>query len=404
MAIFKYTAVNDANNSISGSMEAHSRSEVVNSLRERGYFPTDIGEESALSKDIDFNFLNKITLKEISLFCRQFAFTLQSGTPMLRCLELSIAQTSNKKLVEILRRVKEEVSRGRLLSDALRYEDGIPKLMVSMIEAGEGSGNLDYVMTELSEYYMKLYKQKQKVSSATMYPKIILVFAFIVVTFLLIFIVPQFVTNLAQTGGELPLPTKIIMWISDVIASYWYIVLLISGIAIGFKKTVLDKDPKFILWRDERKISGKLFGPINKQLMASRFANTLYILNNAGMPILNSLETSTKVLENAYVDEKMDHAKEDIKRGNLIGKTLEDLDVFPIMLTQMITVGEETGSLDELLKKTSTFYDGEAEHAIEKMISLIEPLLIMGLAGVVLVIVLSIMLPMFNMMDAIQGM
>lgn len=403
MAIFKYTAVNDANNSISGSMEAHSRSEVVVSLRERGYFPTDIGEESALSKDLDFNFLNKISLKEISLFCRQFAFTLQSGTPMLRCLELSIAQTSNKKLVEILRRVKEEVSRGRLLSDALRYEDGIPKLMVSMMEAGEGSGNLDYVMTELSEYYMKLYKQKQKISSATMYPKIIMVFAVIVVTFLLIFIVPQFVNNLADAGGELPLPTKIIMWISNVISSYWYIVLLLVGIATGFKKTVLDKDPKFILWRDERKISGRLFGQINKQLMASRFANTLYILNNAGMPILNSLETSTKVLENAFVDEKMDHAKEDIKRGNLIGKTLEDLDVFPIMLTQMITVGEETGSLDELLKKTATFYDGEAETAIEKMISLIEPLLIMGLAGVVLVIVLSIMLPMFNMMDAIQG-
>lgn len=404
MAIFKYTAVNDANNSISGSMEAHSRSEIVNSLRDRGYYPTDIGEESALSKDLDFNFLNKLSLKEISLFCRQFAFTLQSGTPMLRCLELSIAQTSNKKLVEILRRVKEEVSRGRLLSDALRYEDGIPKLMVSMMEAGEGSGNLDYVMAELSEYYMKLYKQKQKISSATMYPKIIMVFAVIVVTFLLIFIVPQFVTNLAQTGGELPLPTKIIMWISDVISSYWYIVLLISGITMGFKKTVLDKDPKYKLWRDERKISGRLFGQINKQLMASRFANTLYILNNAGMPILNSLETSTKVLENTYVDEKMDHAKEDIKRGNLIGKTLEDLDIFPIMLTQMITVGEETGSLDELLKKTSVFYDGEAETAIEKMISLIEPLLIIGLAAVVLVIVLSIMLPMFNMMDAIQGM
>lgn len=404
MAIFKYTAVNDQNNSISGSMEANSRGEVVVSLRERGYFPTDIVEESALNKNLDFNFFNKITLKELSLFCRQFAFTLQSGTPMLRSLDLSIAQTSNKKLVEVLRRVKEEVSRGRLLSDALRYEDGIPSLMVSMIEAGEGSGNLDYVMAELSEYYMKLYKQKQKISSATMYPKIIMVFAVLVVTFLLLFVVPQFVNNLAEAGGELPLPTKIVLWVSNIISSYWYIVLLLAGISIAIKKLILDKDPKFIVWRDKRSISGRLFGQINKQIMASRFANTLYILNNAGMPILKSLETGTKVLENAFVDEKMQYAKEDIKRGNLIGKTLEDLDVFPIMLTQMITVGEETGSLDELLKKTSKFYDGEAESAIEKMISMIEPLLIIGLASVVLVIILAIMLPMFNMMDAIQGM
>lgn len=404
MAIFRYSAVNDSNHAISGSMEANSSKEVVTSLRERGYYITDIQGESALNKDIDLNFLKKITLKDLALFSRQFAFTLQSGMPMLRCVELCIEQTENKVLQDVLRRAKEEIKRGRALSDALKYEDGIPDFMVNMITAGEASGNLDTVMYEVSEYYDKLYKQQRKIKSATAYPKMIGVFAVLIVTFLLIFVVPQFVNNLAATGGELPLPTKIILAISNFVSAYWYIVLLIGIAAIAFKKLVLDKDGNFVLWRDKNKITGPLFGSINAQIMASRFANTFYILNNSGMSILKSLEIATNVLENSYIESKMEYAKEDIKRGNLIGKTIEDLDIFPIMLTQMITVGEETGALDALLKKTAEYYDGEAEAAVDKMISMIEPLLIIGLAGIVLVIIIAIMLPMFNMMDAVQKM
>ncbi|MGL5150626.1 MAG: type II secretion system F family protein, partial [Clostridium sp.] len=177
MANFKYVAVNSNNVSIQGAMESHSRQEVVNSLRERGYYPIEITEESALNKDVELSFLNRVTLKDLSMFCRQFGFAMQAGTPMLRALELSITQSDNKALKDILKRVREQVQKGRLLSDALKYEDKIPPLMVSMIAAGEASGKLDYVMMELSEYYKKLYKQKQKVSSATMYPKVVLAFA-----------------------------------------------------------------------------------------------------------------------------------------------------------------------------------------------------------------------------------
>lgn len=404
MAVFKYTAVNDSNVTINGSMEAMTRQDVVNNLRERGYYPTDIGTEGALGKDVDLSFLSKVTLKDLALFSRQFAFTLQSGTPMLRCLELCITQTSNKLLQDILRRAKEEVKRGRALSDALKYEEQIPEFMINMVKAGEASGNLDLVMYEMSEYYDKLYRQQRKIKSATAYPKIVSVFAVLIVIFLLVFVVPSFIENLSEAGGELPLPTKIIVGISGFISSFWYLILIIAGVAVAFKKIILEKDQNFILWRDKNKITGPLFGRINAEIMASRFANTFYILNNSGMPILNSIDIATKVLENAYVEDKMQYVKEDIKRGNLIGKTIEDIDIFPLMLTQMITVGEETGSLDEILKKTAEYYDGEAEAAVDKLISMIEPLLIIGLAGVVLVIILSIMLPMFNMMDAVQQM
>lgn len=404
MPKYNYVAVNDQNHKITGSMEVNTRQEVVVSLRERGYFLTDISEDGSLNKDVDLPFLGKVGLKELTLFCRQFAFTLQSGTPMLRCIELCLSQTENKRLKETLARVKEEVKRGRALSDALKYEEDIPEFMVHMVRAGEASGNLDTVMYEMSEYYDKLYKQQRKVKSATAYPKVVMLFAIVIVVFLLTFVVPSFVDSLSQAGGTLPLPTVIVLGISNFIKSYWYIVLLIALAIFAVKKIILDKDPNFILWRDKTKLKMPLFGDINLQVLASRFASTLYILNNSGMPILNSIEIATNVLENEYVSSKMEYVKEDIKKGNLIGKTIEDSDVFPLMLTQMITVGEETGSLDSILKKTSEYYDGEASAAIDKLISLIEPLLIIGLAGIVLVIILAIMLPMFNMMDAVQKM
>lgn len=404
MAVFTYRAVNDSNNVINGKMEANSSKEVTLNLRERGYYITELSEESALNKDVEFDFLKKITLKDLALFSRQFAFTLQSGMPMLRCIELCIEQTEKKTLQDVLRRAKEEIKRGRALSDALKYEDGIPDFMVNMILAGETSGNLDTVMYEVSEYYDKLYKQQRKISSATAYPKVVGVFAVLIVAFLLAFVVPQFVSNLESAGAALPLPTVIVMAAGTFVTNYWYLVILIVVAAIAIKKLVLNKDENFILWRDKNKITGPLFGKINAQIIASRFANTFYILNASGMSILKALEIATSVLENRYVEERMEYAKEDIKRGNLIGKTIEDLDIFPLMLTQMITVGEETGSLDALLKKTAEYYDGEAEAAVDKLITMIEPLMIIGLAAVVLVIILAIMLPMFNMMDAVQTM
>ncbi|MEG0238490.1 MAG: type II secretion system F family protein [Clostridium sp.] len=404
MAVFKYVAINNENVTIKGTLEAQSKKEVVKSLRERGYYPTELIQEGIGNKDIEINLFNKITLKDLSLFCRQFSFTLEAGTPMVRALELSIAQCHNKKLKEVLIRTKEQVQRGRSFADALRFEEDIPNLMVSMIEAGEASGRLEFVMSELAKYYEKQYKQKQKVSSATMYPKVVLTFAVLIVMAMMTFVVPQFIENLKSAGAELPLPTKLLVLISNVFKKYWFILLIIVGIYIAFKKLVLDKDPNYIRKSDENSIKGPLFGSINRQLVAARFANTFAILNASGIGLITGIDIAGKVLENKFIEERLDIAKEDIKKGNPIGKTIEDLEVFPLMLTQMITIGEETGTLDDILRKTSDYYDGEVEYATEKLVTLIEPLLIVGLSVIVLFIITSIMLPMFSMMDAIKVM
>ena len=403
MAIYKYEARNVEGVAISGTLEAQAKSEVVNSLRQRGYFPTKIFIEDK-SKDINIELFNKVTLKDLSLFCRQFAFVVQSGTPMLRAVELSMQQTENKKLKEILGRVYDQVQKGRSLSDAFKFEEEIPDLMVNMIAAGEASGRLEYIMNELSEYYRKQYKQKQKVSQATMYPKIIVVFTVVVVGFLLVKVVPDFVQNLASTGGELPIFTQILVIVGEFAKKTWIFFLIAGLLAYGYKVFFLNKDEAYKIKSGKRSLEGRVFGRINRQLVAGRFANTFAILTSSGLGVIQALEISGQVLENAYIEKKLNEAKEDVKKGHAIGKTIEDLNIFPIMLTQMITVGEEKGALEDILVKTSEFYDGEVEAAIEKMTTMIEPILIMVLAVVVLFIVMALLLPMFNMMDAVKGM
>lgn len=400
MPVFNYEAKNINGQVIKNKMEAYTKEEVIASIRARGYFPITVQKEgTGLNKEINLDIFDKVELKDIAMFCRQFAFAIQSGTNMLRCIEITIEQCENKKLKTILKRVRQQVEKGRSLSEALKYESEIPNLMINMIQAGEVSGRLDYIMNELSIYYDKAYKQKQKINQATIYPKLVVIFAIIIVGFLITTVVPSFVENLADVGGELPLPTALLMGISNFMTSNFLIVIAVAAIIFGFKKLVLDKDPMILEKRGKRKLRGKLFGAINRQLIAGRFANTFSILSSSGVNVIKSLELTALVLENKYVEKKLNQAKEDIQRGNEIGKTIEDLNLFPVMLTQMITVGEETGQLEEIMKKTSEFYDGEVEMAIQKLTTMIEPLLLIGLSVVVLFIILAMMLPMFNMMD-----
>ena len=403
MPVFLYEAKSVDGTTIKNKMDAQTREEVFASLRQRGYYPTIVKEEgTGLNADVDLAMFEKVKLKDLALFCRQFAFILQAGLPMLKAIQLSSEQCESAKLKEILGRVYKKVEKGRALSDSLRHEDGIPDLMINMIEAGEASGKLDQIMMELSVYYNKLYKQQQKISSATMYPKIVISFSIIVVIALVTFVVPSFVKTLNSLGGELPLITKALISISGLITNYWFVWIAITIVIVGFNKLVLSKDENIIEKRAKKSIQGKVFGLINRQLLAGRFANTLAVLSSSGVGIIQALEITAKILENRYVEKKLDVAIKDIKKGNAIGKTIEDLNVFPRMLTQMITLGEETGQLEEMLKKTSDFYDGEVETAIEKMISAIEPIFIVVLGGVVLFIVLALMLPMTSIMHAIK--
>ncbi|MCR6514822.1 type II secretion system F family protein, partial [Clostridium sp. LY3-2] len=263
MPVYSYQARNIQGTIINGTLDAQTREEVVNSLRQRDYFPLKI-EVDKKERDINIDLFNKVTLKDLSLFCRQFAFVIQSGTPMLRAVELSMQQTEKKKMKEILGRVHEKIQRGRSFSDSLRFEEDIPDLMINMIEAGEASGKLDYIMNELSEYYKKQYKQKQKVAQSTLYPKIVIVFATVIVGFLLVYVVPDFANNLAAAGGELPIFTKLLISFGNLVSKIWIIILAALAGLYGFKKLVLDKDLNYRINSGKRSLNGRVFGSINR--------------------------------------------------------------------------------------------------------------------------------------------
>ncbi len=401
MAIYKYKAKNMQGDVIEGSLEVASKELLMENIRSKGYFPIKIEIEKG--NDIEINlFKKKINLKELSILARQLGFLMRSGVSITKSLEIAHDQSQNKRMKEILAKCLEEVNKGRSLSECLSDEKDFPKLMINLIKAGEISGRLDTVMLELSEYYKKLYKQKQKISQATIYPKILVGFSILVVTFLLAFVVPEFVNNLISGGGEIPVVTKALVVIGDLIKNnIIYIVGFVVGIVLA-KKFVLDKNANFRIFMGKLVITAKGFGPLNKQIIAGRFASTFSMLMASGVSVIETIDILGQVLENDYVQKKLAEGREEIQKGQPIGTTIQELNVFPLMLTQMITVGEETGVLDEIMIKTAEFYENEVEVAIEKLISMIEPILIISLAFVVLFIVLAIMLPLMSMIDTVM--
>lgn len=401
MAIYKYKAKNMQGDVIEGSLEVASKELLMENIRSKGYFPIKIEIEKG--NDIEINlFKKKINLKELSILARQLGFLMRSGVSITKSLEIAHDQSQNKRMKEILAKCLEEVNKGRSLSECLSDEKDFPKLMINLIKAGEISGRLDTVMLELSEYYRKLYKQKQKISQATIYPKILVGFSILVVTFLLAFVVPEFVNNLISGGGDIPVVTKALVVIGDLIKNN---IIYITGFVVGIvlaKKFVLDKNENFRIFMGKLVITAKGFGPLNKQIIAGRFASTFSILMASGVSVIETIDILGQVLENDYVQKKLAEGREEIQKGQPIGTTIQELNVFPLMLTQMITVGEETGVLDEIMIKTAEFYENEVEVAIEKLISMIEPILIISLAFVVLFIVLAVMLPLMSMIDTVM--
>ncbi|WP_288478736.1 type II secretion system F family protein [uncultured Clostridium sp.] len=401
MAIYKYKAKNMQGDVIEGSLEVANKELLMENIRSKGYFPIKIEIEKG--NDIEINlFKKKINLKELSILARQLGFLMRSGVSITKSLEIAHDQSQNKRMKDILAKCLEEVNKGRSLSECLSDEKDFPKLMINLIKAGEISGRLDTVMLELSEYYKKLYKQKQKISQATIYPKILVGFSILVVTFLLAFVVPDFVKNINSGGGEIPIVTLALMTIGEFIKNN---VIYIAGFVVGIvlaKKFVLDKNENFRIFMGKLVITAKGFGPLNKQIIAGRFASTFSILMASGVSVIETIDILGQVLENDYVQKKLAEGREEIQKGQPIGTTIQELNVFPLMLTQMITVGEETGVLDEIMIKTAEFYENEVEVAIEKLISMIEPILIISLAFVVLFIVLAIMLPLMSMIDTVM--
>lgn len=400
MATFLYEAKNIQGEIVTGKMEGVDTSSVVTTLRQNNLYPVSIRLENNNILNSDIGQFEKISMRDIAIFCRQFSFTISSGMSILKALEVIKQQTENKRFKSILGDVFIDVERGKSLSDAMKEHKEMPDMLVNMIRVGEVSGNLDKVMLKMADYYDNEYKQQQKVKNALTYPIVLCIFAIAVVLLLVVKVLPTFTDMIEQTGGgKLPGPTRVVMSISNFIISKWWLILIIVLLLIYIPKFLRRNNLDFSKKIDSYKLKKPIFGKINKKIVSAQFARTFATLVSSGVSVIESMDICSNIIENSVIKNALIDSNEEIKKGESVAVSLEEKEVFPLMLTQMIKIGEDTGTLDNILEKTAEFYDSEVESAIAQLTTIIEPIIIVILAVVVGFIIASILLPMFQMYD-----
>lgn len=400
MPDFSYTAKNIEGEVVRGTYEAAGKTEIIRMLRQRGYFPIFI-ERQANSKDVaDLGIFNKVTVKDISVFCRQFSTLTAAGLPLISILDLLSKQTLNRSLKKDLVEIAEDVRTGRSLSSSLKNRKNFPALLVSMIEVGETGGTLDSVLSSMAVHYEKDNKLKQKIKTAMTYPIIVLSVTMAVVYFLLTNVVPVFVGMFQGAGIELPLPTRTLLDLSAFFVAYgiWLILSLIVFVLL-FRYAVSTADGRYF-WH-KTLLRMPMVGKLISYVLSASFTRTMAMLLTAGVPLLDAIDMVKKVLANAVAEKALTEVSESVRLGGSLWSSMEQANLFPIMVTHMIRVGEESGSLDDVLNKTASFFEEESESYMIKLTTLMEPALILVLGAVVIFVVLAIALPMFDMMGMI---
>ncbi len=402
---YAYRVRDNAGKVVEGQLEADSQQLLVAKLRSMGYVPIDVKEQrsESLARDVKIPGLTgRIKLKDVAVFSRQFATMINSGLSLLRALYILAEQTENKALADTVNQVRIDVEKGSSLSAALaKHPKAFNRLYVSMVKAGEIGGVLDSVLVRLADTIEKQVELRRKVKSAMTYPAVVAVLVFLIVTAMMLFIIPMFKGLYTELGGELPLPTKILIGISSTCKKFWYVIILSEvGAVVGFRRW-MNSDEGRKRW-DALKLHVPVFGGLVRKTALARFARTLGALVRSGVPILESLDIVAETSGNHVVAVAVRDAQIGVKQGEGLASRLEQHDVFPPMVVQMMSVGEETGAIDEMLDKIADFYDQEVEATVAALTSLIEPLLIVVMGIAVGSMVIALYLPMFNIIKLIK--
>ncbi len=386
-----------------GTLESDSTTLVANKLRQMGYVPLAIDKKATggVRRELRL-FKPKVKLKDIAVMSRQFAVMIDSGLSLLRALTILEEQTENKALANIVSEVRSDVEKGSALSQALaKHPKAFNRLYVSMVRAGETGGSLDSVLVQLASTIEKQVELRQKVKSAMTYPVAVLCLVLLIVTAMLIFIVPMFKTLYADLGGTLPLPTRMLLWVSSVMVKLLPVVIAAQvGAVFAFKRWIATEKGRGA-W-DAFKLKVPVFGKLVQLTALARFSRTLASLLRAGVPLLESLEITSGTVGNTVVSKGITDMQDGVKQGESMAQRLSNHPVYPAMAVQMISVGEETGAVDTMLDKIADFYEQEIEATVDALTSLLEPLLIVVLGGAVGGMVISLYMPMFNIIKLIK--
>jgi type IV pilus assembly protein PilC len=407
--LYSYRARGQSGQILDGSIEAGSRKDVAKELREKNLHAVSIKEitdkekqkqESGFSLNMDISEINIFgggyKIAELANFAQRLSVLIGAGIPLVRSITIIKNQSNLKHEKEMLQGLLSKVEAGEQLSTALQdYPKYFPKLFVHLIKAGETGGVLDEVLSELVEYYRKRDKINKEVKSALYYPITIVLVAIVAVFILMGFVLPNILNMLTGFGGEIPLPTQILIFVSNFISGYWWAILIVLLIASLLISNYV-KTPKGKLRKDRLLLKIPVIGDLIRKVVIARFASTLELLIKSGVNIINALPVIEEVVDNEVFADILLETRMRVREGSTLSEPIKQSGEFPPMVVQMLKVGEESGNIEDMLNKISAYYDLEVENAIEGSISLIEPVMIIILAVIVGGIVASIILPLFS--------
>jgi len=395
--LYKARTVNGENTQ--GEMSAATEAEVVGLLRKRRLVIVSVKEKP---KEIKFNLGSGVKTKDLVLFTRQFATMINAGLPLVQSLDILAEQQAKPRVAEKIRAILGDVEAGSTLADAMRkHRDFFSDVYVNMIAAGEAGGILDTILLRLAEYLEAADKLKRKVKGAMFYPLTVMSFAALAIAALLMFVIPTFAGFFESAGVALPLPTRIVMGLSNFLLGYWWAVAAALGVAFYMLKSYRGT-PAGRLATDRLMLKMPVLGPVLRKAAIARFSRTLGTLVQSGVPILEGLEITARTAGNRVIEDAVMESRVSIAGGETIAEPLKKSEVFPPMVVQMINVGEQTGGLDEMLSKIADFYDDEVESSVAALTSVIEPIMIVFLGAIVGGMVVAMYLPIFDIIQTVE--
>ncbi|ANU37492.1 type II secretion system F family protein [Vibrio scophthalmi] len=406
MAQFHYQGRTLDGNKVSGNIDAGTAELAAEALMAKGVIPTQLREgkkASGLNLDLKALFTPAVPLDILVIFCRQMYSLTKAGVPLMRAMKGLTQNCSNKQLKEALEEVTNELTNGRSLSASMQMHPAVfSPLFVSMLSVGENTGRLDDALLQLANYYEQELETRKRIKTAMRYPTFVISFILLAMFILNVKVIPQFSSMFSRFGVDLPLPTRILIATSDFFVNYWALmVAMIFGGLFAFR-TWLQTAEGREKW-DKIRLRMPIVGGVVNRAQLARFSRTFALMLQAGVPLNQSLSLSAEALGNKYLEARLMEMKSSIEAGGSISNTAIATGIFTPLVIQMLSVGEETGRIDELLIEVADFYDREVDYDLKTLTARIEPLLLVVVAGMVLILALGIFLPMWGMLDAIKG-
>lgn len=397
---FNYTAINRNGKRVRSSLDASSIETAKSSLRGAGYTILDIKEQTTLNRDIEIPFLGNPKAKDMAVFCRQFVSILRAGVSVASVLSMLGQQTGNKKLRAAIREMQADVEKGESLATSMRRHPKIfPAILVNMVSAGEASGNLEESFLQMERYFDRSKRTKSKVTSAMIYPCVLIVVMIIVLIVMMTKIIPNFLKTFEDMDAELPKITLGVMAVCEWFKSWWWVPLLVlAALIVGgvlFHRT--DKGKHFFGWLARKT---PVVGNLTVKTACATFCRTMEVLIGSGLTLTDSMDLAASNMGNIYYLEAIRDARALVAEGTPLRESLVRTGIFPPMVSNLVGVGEETGDLQSMMGKVADYYDEEVDEATKKLLNLMEPAIIIFMAVFVVIIVLAIYLPMINMTKA----